>query len=56
MGKGFTLFNLEGIRTLGAPFKAQRSGFGWERRSSEVSELLAEPEARDTEHATTTGL
>ncbi len=38
----------------GAPGKTQRSGFGGERRSSEVSELSAKPEARDAALATTT--
>ena len=33
----------------GNPFKAQRSGFEWERRSSEVSELLPEGESEGYE-------
>lgn len=37
----------------GAPGETQRSGFGGERRSSEVNELSAKPEARDAELATT---
>ena len=35
--------------------KAQRSGFSMKRRGSEMSELSPKAEARDMEHAATTG-
>ena len=39
----------------GAPAEAQRSGFGGERSSSEMSETCPQDEARDLEHGTTMG-
>ena len=40
-GMDVMLFNLEGAHRCepGDPFKARRSGFEWERRRGEVSEL-----------------
>ena len=46
---------LEGYKRAGAPAEAQRSGFGGERSSGEMSEPCPQDEAKDMEHGTTMG-
>ena len=41
------------VSILGAPAEAQRSGFGGERSSGEMSEHCPQGEARDMKHGTT---